>query len=48
MARLVEDGALREHLGRQARQRASRFTREAVVPQLERFYYDTITASQAA
>jgi glycosyltransferase involved in cell wall biosynthesis len=48
MARLVDDRALREQLGRQARQRASRFTREAVVPQLERFYRDTITVSQEA
>ena len=48
MARLVDDEALRERLGLQARQRASRFTREAVVPQLERFYRDTITVSQEA
>jgi glycosyltransferase involved in cell wall biosynthesis len=48
MARLVEDDALRERLGREARQRASRFTREAIVPQLERFYYDTVATSQRA
>jgi glycosyltransferase involved in cell wall biosynthesis/GT2 family glycosyltransferase len=46
MARLIDDEALRERLGREAKRRASRFTREAVVPQLERFYYDTIAVSQ--
>lgn len=48
MARLIGDEVLRERLGREAKQRASRFTREAVVPQLERFYYDTIAVSQEA
>ena len=48
MGRLVGDDELRERLGRQAKQRASRFTREAVVPQLERFYYETIAVSQEA
>jgi glycosyltransferase involved in cell wall biosynthesis len=48
MARLIDDAALRERLGREAKLRASRFTREAVVPQLERFYYDTIAVSQEA
>jgi len=48
MARLVDDEALRERMGREARERASRFTREAVVPKLERFYYDTVAVSQEA
>jgi glycosyltransferase involved in cell wall biosynthesis/GT2 family glycosyltransferase len=46
MARLIDDPELRERLGAEAKRRASRFTREAVVPQLERFYYDTIAVSQ--
>ena len=46
MARLIDDAALRERLGHEAKERASRYTREAVVPQLERFYYDTIAVSQ--
>jgi glycosyltransferase involved in cell wall biosynthesis len=46
MGRLIDDEALRERMGREAKRRASRFTREAVVPQLERFYYDTIAVSQ--
>jgi glycosyltransferase involved in cell wall biosynthesis len=48
MASLVEDEALRARLGHEAHHRASRFTREAVVPQLERFYYDTVAISQRA
>jgi glycosyltransferase involved in cell wall biosynthesis len=48
MARLVDDEALRERLGREAAKRASRFTREAVLPQLERFYYDTVAVSKRA
>ena len=48
MARLVDDEALRDRLGREAERRASRFMREAVVPQLERFYYDTVAVSREA
>jgi glycosyltransferase involved in cell wall biosynthesis len=48
MARLVDDQALRERLGREAKHRADRFTRDAVVPRLERFYYETIAVSQRA
>jgi glycosyltransferase involved in cell wall biosynthesis/GT2 family glycosyltransferase len=48
MARLIDDEALRERLGREAKRRARRFTREAVVPQLERFYYETIAVSKGA
>ena len=48
MARLIEDAALRERLGRAASERASRFTPEAVMPQLERFYHDTIAVFQGA
>ena len=46
MARLIDEPELRERLGAEAKRRASRFTREAVVPQLERFYYDTIAVAQ--
>jgi glycosyltransferase involved in cell wall biosynthesis len=46
MSRLIDDEALRQGLGREAKRRASRFTREAIVPQLERFYYDTVAVSQ--
>lgn len=42
MARLVSDDGLRERMGSVASERAKRFTREVVVPQLERFYYDTV------
>jgi glycosyltransferase involved in cell wall biosynthesis len=48
MARLVDDQALRDRLGREAKRRASRFKPEAVVPQLERFYYKTVAASRGA
>lgn len=42
MARLIDDEALRERIGRQARERARLFRPDAVVPQIERLYYDTI------
>jgi glycosyltransferase involved in cell wall biosynthesis len=42
MRRLVEDEPLRERMGALALERAKRFTPEAVVPELERFYYDTV------
>jgi glycosyltransferase involved in cell wall biosynthesis/GT2 family glycosyltransferase len=48
MARLIDDPELRERLGAEAKRRAARFTREAVVPQLERFYYDTVALSRKA
>ncbi len=48
MARLIEDAGLRERLCREAGRRARRFTREAVVPRLERFYYDTVAVAQEA
>jgi glycosyltransferase involved in cell wall biosynthesis len=42
MAKLLDDDALRERMGREARERAKRFTRDVVVPQLERFYVETV------
>jgi glycosyltransferase involved in cell wall biosynthesis len=42
MSQLMTDDALRERIGRNARQRARRFTPEVVMPELERLYYDTI------
>jgi glycosyltransferase involved in cell wall biosynthesis len=48
MARMIDDEALRERLGREAKLRAGRFTREAIVPQLERFYYDTVALAKEA
>jgi glycosyltransferase involved in cell wall biosynthesis len=42
MAKLLGDDALRERMGREARERAKRFTRDVVVPQLERFYVETV------
>jgi glycosyltransferase involved in cell wall biosynthesis len=48
MSRLVDDEALRERLGREAKRRASRFTPERIVPQLERFYYETVAAARRA
>jgi len=47
MARLIENAPLREEMGRTARERARRFTREAVVPRLERFYYETVDLHRA-
>ena len=46
MARLIDDPELRERLGARGEATRLRFTREAVVPQLERFYYDTIAVAQ--
>jgi glycosyltransferase involved in cell wall biosynthesis/GT2 family glycosyltransferase len=43
MARLIDDERLRERLGRQARERARRFSRDAVVPELDRFYRETVS-----
>jgi glycosyltransferase involved in cell wall biosynthesis len=48
MALLIDDAELRDRLGREAERRARRFTREAVVPQLERLYYETVTVAQEA
>ena len=42
MSALIDDAPLRERLGAQARERAGRFTPEAVVPEFERFYRQTI------
>jgi glycosyltransferase involved in cell wall biosynthesis len=42
MARLIADQDLRERLGERARELASAFTPEAVMPQLEELYRDTI------
>lgn len=42
MRRLLGDGALRERMGAVAQQRSRRFTRDAVVPRLERFYRETV------
>lgn len=47
MARLIEDGPGREEMGRTARERARRFTREAVVPRLEAFYFETVDRHRA-
>jgi glycosyltransferase involved in cell wall biosynthesis len=47
MARLVEDDGLRERMGVIAAERAKRFTRDVVVPKLERFYYDTVDLHRA-
>jgi glycosyltransferase involved in cell wall biosynthesis len=46
MARLIKDDELRERMGLVASERAKRFTSEVVVPQLERFYYDTVDLHQ--
>jgi glycosyltransferase involved in cell wall biosynthesis len=48
MGRLTTDAALRERFGRNAKERARRFTREAVVPELEEFYYDTVARFREA
>jgi glycosyltransferase involved in cell wall biosynthesis len=47
MARLAGDDALRTRMGAVAFERAKRFTHDAVVPQLERFYYDTVDLRRA-
>jgi glycosyltransferase involved in cell wall biosynthesis len=47
MTRLVEDDALRMRMGSIAFERAKRFTRDAVVPKIERFYYDTVDRHRA-
>lgn len=40
MQRLTDDAELREKMGTVARERAERYTRDAVVPRLESFYYE--------
>lgn len=47
MASLVGDEARREEMGRTARERARRFTREEIVPRLERFYHETVDLHRA-
>jgi glycosyltransferase involved in cell wall biosynthesis len=42
MARLLGDQPLREEMGAEAERRARRYTRDEVVPVLERFYYETV------
>jgi glycosyltransferase involved in cell wall biosynthesis len=42
MARLIADTGLRERFGERARELAGAFTPEAVMPQLEELYGDTI------
>ena len=42
MRKLVDDAGLRERMGTTALERAGRFTREIVVPELESFYYRTV------
>jgi len=42
MARLIAGPALRDRMGRRARERAKDFTAEVIVPQLERLYLATI------
>ncbi len=42
MATLLDDEELRERMGREARVRAGRFVKEKVVPELERFYIETV------
>lgn len=41
MAKLVDDDELRERMGSLALRRAERFTRDAIMPELESFYYET-------
>ena len=48
MSRLIADEALRERIGRKARERAALFAANAIVPRLERLYYDTIEAAGQA
>jgi glycosyltransferase involved in cell wall biosynthesis len=40
MQRLIDDGALRERLGRAARERAQLFTADAVMPRFEELYQE--------
>lgn len=42
MRRLIDDQELRERMGVRARERAVDFTPEAVMPQLEQLYFDTV------
>lgn len=42
MERLIADPRLRRGIGERARERARDFTPEAVMPRLERLYYDTV------
>lgn len=42
MARLIGDEELRERMSHAALERARRYTREAVMPDLERFYHETV------
>ncbi|MBS1676791.1 MAG: glycosyltransferase family 4 protein [Actinobacteria bacterium] len=47
MGRLIEDDDGREEMGRKARVRARDYTREAVVPRLEEFYFATVDRHRA-
>jgi len=47
MALLLGDDALRERMGAVALERAERYTRGAVVPELERFYYETVAQQRS-
>jgi glycosyltransferase involved in cell wall biosynthesis/GT2 family glycosyltransferase len=48
MRRLIDDEALRERIGRRALEQARRFKPEAVMPRVERLYYDTVARSREA
>ncbi|MGH2346445.1 MAG: glycosyltransferase family 4 protein [Chloroflexota bacterium] len=46
MRRLIDDGELRERLGRAARERAGLFTADIVVPRFEALYTETLRTSR--
>lgn len=47
MAKLCDDEALRERMGAVALERAERFTRDEVVPHLERFYHEIAESNRS-
>jgi glycosyltransferase involved in cell wall biosynthesis len=47
MQRLLDDPQLRERLGEKARERSATFTPEAVMPRIERLYYETVKRFEA-
>ena len=47
MARLLEDEELREQMGAVALERSKRYTKDAVVLELERFYYETVNRNRS-
>jgi glycosyltransferase involved in cell wall biosynthesis len=48
MSRLIEDPGLRERIGEKARQRASAFTPEVVMPQIESLYQQAVDRARGA